>query len=211
MEWLKSPELTHDRQVKRFALRAHKGHVCVSSVFANSGRTSTGSSKKNSAISVYIFAVMTTETPLPECGLVFTSGNFRPAAIMIRNAIEWAKHKEYQYRLITGLNMLEPWERRVFSILLQVGSDRQQCRVAFVVWMSQCHNCLRTAPPTPIESKVVTYSKRELKILDWFGDRIFHFTSIDLTLSLLRVINVKIPLQNYKKYDITQYGELDFS
>ena len=25
------------------------------------------------------------------------------------------------------------------------------------------------------------------------------------------VINVKIPLQNHKKYDITQYGELDFS
>ena len=33
----------------------------------------------------------------------------------------------------------------------------------------------------------------------------------DLTLSLLRVINVKIPLQPHKKYDITQYGELDFS
>ena len=32
-----------------------------------------------------------------------------------------------------------------------------------------------------------------------------------LTLSLLRVINVKIPLQNHKKYDITQYGELDFT
>ena len=34
---------------------------------------------------------------------------------------------------------------------------------------------------------------------------------IVLTLSLLRVINVKIPLQPHKKYDITQYGELDFS
>ena len=33
----------------------------------------------------------------------------------------------------------------------------------------------------------------------------------ELTLSLLRVINVKIPLQPHKKYDITQYGELDFS
>ena len=32
-----------------------------------------------------------------------------------------------------------------------------------------------------------------------------------LTLSLLRVINVKIPLQPHKKYDMTQYGELDFS
>ena len=32
-----------------------------------------------------------------------------------------------------------------------------------------------------------------------------------LTLSLLTVINVKIPLQPHKKYDITQYGELDFS
>ena len=32
-----------------------------------------------------------------------------------------------------------------------------------------------------------------------------------LTLSLLRVINVKILLQPHKKYDITQYGELDFS
>ena len=32
-----------------------------------------------------------------------------------------------------------------------------------------------------------------------------------LALSLLRVINVKIPLQPHKKYDITQYGELDFS
>ena len=32
-----------------------------------------------------------------------------------------------------------------------------------------------------------------------------------LTLSLLRVINVKIPLQPHKKYDITKYGELDFS
>ena len=32
-----------------------------------------------------------------------------------------------------------------------------------------------------------------------------------LTLSLLRVINVKIPLQPHKKYDITQYGELDFA
>ena len=32
-----------------------------------------------------------------------------------------------------------------------------------------------------------------------------------LTLSLPRMINVKIPLQPYKKYDITQYGELDFS
>ena len=32
-----------------------------------------------------------------------------------------------------------------------------------------------------------------------------------LTLSLLRVINVKIPLQPHKKYDLTQYGELDFS
>ena len=32
-----------------------------------------------------------------------------------------------------------------------------------------------------------------------------------LTLSLLRVINVKIPLQPHKKYDITQYGEFDFS
>ena len=31
------------------------------------------------------------------------------------------------------------------------------------------------------------------------------------TLSLIRVINVKIPLQPHKKYDITQYGELDFS
>ena len=35
--------------------------------------------------------------------------------------------------------------------------------------------------------------------------------SIFLTLSLLRVINVKISLQPHKKYDITQYGELDFS
>ena len=34
---------------------------------------------------------------------------------------------------------------------------------------------------------------------------------VALTLSLLRVINVKIPLQPHKKYDITQYGELDFS
>ena len=34
---------------------------------------------------------------------------------------------------------------------------------------------------------------------------------VELTLSLLRVINVKIPLQPRKKYDITQYGELDFS
>ena len=34
---------------------------------------------------------------------------------------------------------------------------------------------------------------------------------VGLTLSLLRVINVKIPLQPHKKYDITQYGELDFS
>ena len=33
----------------------------------------------------------------------------------------------------------------------------------------------------------------------------------ELTLSLLRLINVKIPLQPHKKYDITQYGELDFS
>ena len=32
-----------------------------------------------------------------------------------------------------------------------------------------------------------------------------------LTLSVLTVINVKIPLQPHKKYDITQYGELDFS
>ena len=32
-----------------------------------------------------------------------------------------------------------------------------------------------------------------------------------LTLSRRRVINVKIPLQPHKKYDITQYGELDFS
>ena len=32
-----------------------------------------------------------------------------------------------------------------------------------------------------------------------------------LTLSLPRVINVKIPLQPHKKYDTTQYGELDFS
>ena len=32
-----------------------------------------------------------------------------------------------------------------------------------------------------------------------------------LALSLLRVINVKIPLQPHKKYDITQYGELEFS
>ena len=31
------------------------------------------------------------------------------------------------------------------------------------------------------------------------------------TLSLLRVINVKIPLQPHKKYDITQYGKLNFS
>ena len=31
-----------------------------------------------------------------------------------------------------------------------------------------------------------------------------------LTLSLLRVINVNIPLQPHKKYDITQYGELAF-
>ena len=29
-----------------------------------------------------------------------------------------------------------------------------------------------------------------------------------LSLSLLRVINVKIPLQPHKKYDITQYEEL---
>ena len=32
-----------------------------------------------------------------------------------------------------------------------------------------------------------------------------------LTLSLLGVINVKIPLQPHKKYDITQYREFDFS
>ena len=38
-----------------------------------------------------------------------------------------------------------------------------------------------------------------------------NFTNPGLTLSLLRVINVKIPLQPHKKYDITQYGELDFS
>ena len=35
--------------------------------------------------------------------------------------------------------------------------------------------------------------------------------NMGLTLSLLRVINVKIPLQPHKKYDITQYGELDLS
>ena len=38
-----------------------------------------------------------------------------------------------------------------------------------------------------------------------------HNNRFKLTLSLLRVINVKIPLQPHKKYDITQYGELDFS
>ena len=34
---------------------------------------------------------------------------------------------------------------------------------------------------------------------------------LSLTLSLLRVIDVKIPLQPHQKYNITQYGELDFS
>ena len=40
---------------------------------------------------------------------------------------------------------------------------------------------------------------------------VFTFLYVLLTLSLLRVINVKFPLQPHKKYDITQYGELDFS
>ena len=48
-----------------------------------------------------------------------------------------------------------------------------------------------------------------------WGKEISHISSLEmmlkLTLSLLRVINVKIPLQPHKKYDITQYGELDFS
>ena len=46
----------------------------------------------------------------------------------------------------------------------------------------------------------------------WFMIRLLQKQkAMDLTLSLLRVINVKIPLQPHKKYDITQYGELDFS
>ena len=49
----------------------------------------------------------------------------------------------------------------------------------------------------------------------WFGMKEVRLNKeivrISLTLSLLRVINVKIPLQPHKKYDITQYGELDFS
>ena len=33
----------------------------------------------------------------------------------------------------------------------------------------------------------------------------------EITLSLLRVINVKFPLEPHQKYNITQYGELGFS
>ena len=39
--------------------------------------------------------------------------------------------------------------------------------------------------------------------------QLWNLENKQLTLSLLRVINVKIPLQPHKKYDITQYGELD--
>ena len=46
--------------------------------------------------------------------------------------------------------------------------------------------------------------------VDWAVHSVL-VTTVPLALSLLRVINVKIPLQPHKKYDITQYGELDFS
>ena len=39
----------------------------------------------------------------------------------------------------------------------------------------------------------------------------YHAWQHDLTLSLLRVINVNFPLQPHHKYYITQYGELGFS
>ena len=45
----------------------------------------------------------------------------------------------------------------------------------------------------------------------FIGKRFRNVKNTVLTLSLLRVINVKILLQLHKKYDITQYGELDFS
>ena len=37
------------------------------------------------------------------------------------------------------------------------------------------------------------------------------FKLLHLTLSLLRVIDVKFPLHPHQKYYITQYGELGFS
>ena len=56
----------------------------------------------------------------------------------------------------------------------------------------------RYAEPSP--KKICKFFRK-----DWVGG------GRALTLSLLRVINAKIPLQPHKKYDITQYGELDFS
>ena len=59
-------------------------------------------------------------------------------------------------------------------------------------------------PPPPQSSFILPPHDPPLGLGGWEG-------RASLTLSLLRVINVKIPLQPHKKYDITQYGELDFS
>ena len=57
----------------------------------------------------------------------------------------------------------------------------------------------------------ITLVNTQLNLDVTAATQLLQFSHNPLTLSLLRVINVKIPLQPHKKYDITQYGELDFS
>ena len=82
-----------------------------------------------------------------------------------------------------------------------------EIRWEVLLTQSSCWNERYQTPTAPNSQKKT--SKTNESCCGLQGD--IKFKWITLTLSLLRVTNVKIPLQPHKKYDITQHGELDFS
>ena len=51
---------------------------------------------------------------VPACSAVPSSGLFC-AAVCRPQALTWIKEKYYHYNLWTGLYMLDPWEKKLFS------------------------------------------------------------------------------------------------
>ena len=87
----------------------------------------------------------------------------------------------------------------------------QDCRVYLreAFWWTEFGKPQGVVTETSLLRRIQTWSP--LLISESLGLVFWSPITEDLTLSLLRMINVKFPLQPHQKYYITQYGELDFS
>lgn len=52
---------------------------------------------------------------------------------MLQKVREWLSLKNYQYQVTTGIYMLEPWERTIFSILFYMNYSMSVLFYSFVL------------------------------------------------------------------------------